>query len=238
MYCAPTSQIFGYDNLKNRKCRSASTIAAIGRLGGDDAFVGLLDAETGDVLGGWQFGGEGFERVYALGFDGGSGDVIVGGFTTGSLFAANGEMVAVCWFVAILDVVVVGVVVDVVVLVVSAAAVAAVAAVAAAAAPPIPPSCDPCCSKRGTTGSSCLSAINRLLILRPYTSRPHSLSPCLSLAAIENSVSQYFVARLDVGQLLLSASGLLDLSEGASGGAVVWGWQYSAFSTLPEVRTD
>lgn len=54
--------------------------------------MGLLDAGTGDVLGGWQFGGEGSERVYALGFDDGSGDVIVGGFTTGSLFAANGEM--------------------------------------------------------------------------------------------------------------------------------------------------
>ncbi|CAN0547514.1 unnamed protein product, partial [Ectocarpus sp. 8 AP-2014] len=60
--------------------------------GGDDAFLVLLDPDTGDALGGWQFGGEGSERVYALGLDQDRGDVIVGGFTTSSLFATNGGL--------------------------------------------------------------------------------------------------------------------------------------------------
>ena len=59
-------------------------------IGEDDAFVSLLDPATGDILAGWQFGGEGSECVYALGLEEVSGDVIVGGFTTGSLFADNG----------------------------------------------------------------------------------------------------------------------------------------------------
>ncbi|CAM9531583.1 unnamed protein product, partial [Ectocarpus sp. 12 AP-2014] len=70
--------------------------------GGDDAFLVLLDPDTGDALGGWQFGGEGSERVYALGLDQDSGDVIVGGFTTSSLFATNDDAVS-QYFVARLD---------------------------------------------------------------------------------------------------------------------------------------
>ncbi|CBJ28116.1 hypothetical protein Esi_0092_0020 [Ectocarpus siliculosus] len=70
--------------------------------GGDDAFLVLLDPDTGDALGGWQFGGEGSERVYALGLDQDSGDVVVGGFTTSSLFATNDDAVS-QYFVARLD---------------------------------------------------------------------------------------------------------------------------------------
>ncbi|CAB1113690.1 unnamed protein product [Ectocarpus sp. CCAP 1310/34] len=70
--------------------------------GGDDAFLVLLDPDTGDALGGWQFGGEGSERVYALGLDQDSGDVVVGGFTTSSLFATNDDAVS-QYFLARLD---------------------------------------------------------------------------------------------------------------------------------------
>lgn len=60
--------------------------------GEDDAFLGLLDADDGNLVAGWQFGGEGSERVYAMGMDEQSGDIIVGGYTTSSLFATNGVL--------------------------------------------------------------------------------------------------------------------------------------------------
>lgn len=63
----------------------------------------MLSPEDGAVLGGWQFGtaaetnddnSDGVrssDRVYAVGVDEESGDVIVGGYTTGPLFSANGK---------------------------------------------------------------------------------------------------------------------------------------------------
>lgn len=59
--------------------------------GEDDAFLALLDPSSGGVLGGWQLGSESRERVYALGVDDNTGDVVVGGYSNGSLFADNGE---------------------------------------------------------------------------------------------------------------------------------------------------
>lgn len=49
----------------------------------------------------------------------------------------------------------------------------------------------------------------------------------------DDAVSQYFVARLDTGKLLLSPGRLGLADEGSD--VVVWGWQYSASSTDPEV---
>ena len=51
-----------------------------------------MDPANGGFLGGWQFGGEGSERVYALALDRVSGDIIVGGYTTGSIFSTNGGL--------------------------------------------------------------------------------------------------------------------------------------------------
>lgn len=59
--------------------------------GEEDVFLALLDPGTGGVLGGWQFGSESRERVYALGVDDNTGDVVLGGYSNGSLFAENGE---------------------------------------------------------------------------------------------------------------------------------------------------
>ncbi|CAM9339220.1 unnamed protein product, partial [Scytosiphon promiscuus] len=44
--------------------------------GEDDVFLGLLDADDGNLVAGWQFGGEGSERAYAVGLDEESGDFI------------------------------------------------------------------------------------------------------------------------------------------------------------------
>eukprot|EP00903_Cladosiphon_okamuranus_P017880 g16453.t1 len=107
--------------------------------GEDDAFLSAMEPADGGFLGGWQFGGEGSERVYALALDEDSGDIIVGGYTTGSLFSTN-----------------------------------------------------------------------------------------------DNGISQYFVARLNKNELLLSPTGLLDLSDERSLDVVMWGWQYSTPATVPE----
>ncbi|CAM9165411.1 unnamed protein product, partial [Laminaria digitata] len=55
----------------------------------DDAFLAFVDPGGGTVTGGWQFGGTTSERLYALRVDEETGDVIVGGYTTGALFATN-----------------------------------------------------------------------------------------------------------------------------------------------------
>lgn len=58
----------------------------------DDAFLAFIDPGGGTVTGGWQFGGATSERLYALRVDEETGDVIVGGYTTGALFATNGGL--------------------------------------------------------------------------------------------------------------------------------------------------
>ena len=69
-----------------RFCLATARLAA----GMDDAFLAFVDPGSGSVIGGWQFGGTTSERLYSLRVDQGSGDVIVGGYTTSALFALNG----------------------------------------------------------------------------------------------------------------------------------------------------
>lgn len=60
--------------------------------GGEDVFLTLRDPTTGESLGIWQGGSDGSERLYALDAEESAGDLIVGGYTTGSVFSANGEL--------------------------------------------------------------------------------------------------------------------------------------------------